>query len=562
MKITGAKIVMECLMEQGVNTIFGYPGGTILNVYDAMYDYKDKIKHILTSHEQGASHAADGYARATGKVGVCLATSGPGATNLITGIATAHSDSSPVVFLTCNVTENVLGKDAFQEVDTTGLTMPITKASYFVSRAAMIAPTMREAFSVAASGRPGPVMIDILKNATAEYSEYEPLPKEEHINYGRLKRLHAGHKVAIDIDDVKILSDMIRQAEKPVILSGGGVTLSGGSGELLELAEKLGCPVINTMMGLGTIPGDHPQFTGLVGMHGSKASNYAISKADLIIAIGTRFSDRVAGNTKTFGSAAKKVHIDIDRAEIDKNIIVDHHIIGDAKKVLAALLPMVDRMDFSQWMENVNSKRSPRPDDTQYGIHPRDIMQTVQRVTDGEAIIATDVGQHQLWSCQYYDYKAPRQLITSGGFGTMGFGYGAAMGTKLGKPDKIVVHATGDGCFRMNCNEMATANHYDIPIITIIFNNGTLGMVRQWQTLMYSGRYSETTLDRGPDFAKLAEAYGLDSYRAETIEAFEEAFTKAVKSGKGTVIDCRLCIDDKVSPMVGGGKPLNEYLLD
>lgn len=549
-------------MEQGVDTIFGYPGGTILNVYDAMYDYMGKINHILTSHEQGASHAADGYARATGKVGVCFATSGPGATNLITGIASAHSDSSPVVFLTCNVTENVLGKDAFQEVDTTGITMPITKASYIVSSADKIAPTIREAFSVAAGGRPGPVMIDILKNATAEQAEYESLPKEEHANYGRLKRIHAGHKAEIDTDDVRILSDMIRQAEMPVIISGGGVKLSDAGGELLELAEKLGCPVINTMMGLGTIPGDHPQFTGLVGMHGSKASNYAISQADLIIAIGTRFSDRVAGDTKTFGSNAKKVHIDIDRAEIDKNIIVDHHIIGDAKKVLSALLPMVDKMDFSQWMAKVDSKRSPRPDNTQYGLHPRDILQTIQRITNDDAVIATDVGQHQLWSCQYYNYKEPRQLITSGGFGTMGFGYGAAMGAKIGCPDKIVVHTTGDGCFRMNCNEMATSEHYDVPIITVIFNNGTLGMVRQWQTLMYDRRYSQTTLDRGPDFVKLAEAYNLDGYRVDTIEEFEPAFTKAVKSGKGAVIDCHLGIDEKVSPMVGGGRPLNEYLLD
>lgn len=562
MKLTGAKIVMECLMEQGVDTVFGYPGGTILNVYDAMYDYSDRLNHILTSHEQGASHAADGYARATGKVGVCFATSGPGATNLITGIATANSDSSPIVFITCNVTENVLGKDAFQEVDTTGISMPITKASYIVAEADKIAPTIREAFSVAAGGRPGPVMIDILKNATADEAEYEPISKDEHHYYGRLKRLHAGSRVNIDLDDVKILSDMIKDAKRPVILAGGGVILSGAENQLLELGEKLSCPVANTIMGLGSIPGDHPQFTGFTGMHGSKASNYAVSHCDLIIAIGTRFSDRVASSPKTFGDKAKKVHIDIDRAEIDKNVLVDHHIIGDAKEVLTKLLPMIEKMDFSNWMEEVNSKRTDRADSTDYKIHPKEILQTIQKVTNSEAIIVTDVGQHQMWSCQHYKYKTPRQLITSGGFGTMGFGYGAAIGAKLAKPDKIVVHTTGDGCFRMNCHEMSTADHYGIPIITVIFNNGTLGMVRQWQTLMYKQRYSQTTLDRGPDFVKLAEAYGLDGYKVESIEEFEKAFQKAVASGRGTVIDCRLGIDEKVSPMVSGGKPLTEYLLD
>lgn len=552
---------MECLMEQGVDTVFGYPGGTILNVYDAMYDYRDRLTHILTSHEQGASHAADGYARATGKVGVCFATSGPGATNLTTGIATANSDSSPVVFITCNVTENVLGKDAFQEVDTTGISMPITKASYIVTSAENIAPTIREAFSIAAGGRPGPVMIDILKNATADYAEYEPLDKKEHKNVGRLKRLHAG-RAEINMEDVEILAGMIAESQKPVILAGGGIILSGADKELLELGEKLGCPIVNTIMGLGGIPGDHPQFTGFVGMHGSKASNYAISHSDLIIAIGTRFSDRVAGSPGTFGKSAKKVHIDIDRAEIDKNVIVDHHIIGDAKKVLSALLPLVKEKPCSQWMSEVDGKRSETSDNTEYKVHPKDILQSIRQKTHNDAIIVTDVGQHQMWSCQYYQYKEPRQLITSGGFGTMGFGYGAAMGAKLARPENTVVHITGDGCFRMNCNEMAAAQHYGIPIITVIFNNGTLGMVRQWQTLMYKSRYSQTTLDRGPDFVKLAGAYGLDGYRAESIEEFNEAFEKALKSGRGTVIDCHLGIDEKVRPMVAGGMPLNEYLLD
>lgn len=552
---------MECLMEQGVDTVFGYPGGTILNVYDAMYDYGDRLTHILTSHEQGASHAADGYARASGKVGVCFATSGPGATNLTTGIATANSDSSPVVFITCNVTENVLGKDAFQEVDTTGISMPITKASYIVTSPENIAPTIREAFSIAAGGRPGPVVIDILKNATAETADYEPLDKSEHKNVGRLKRLHAS-RAEISLEDVKILAEMIDASQKPVIMAGGGVILSGADGELLELGEKLGCPVASTIMGLGGMPGSHPQFTGFVGMHGSKASNYAITNSDLIIAIGTRFSDRVASSPPTFGKNAKKVHIDIDRAEIDKNVIVDHHIIGDAKKVLGALLPLVKEKNCSQWMSEVDGKRSEIPDKTDYTVHPRDVLKAIQQKTNGEAIIVTDVGQHQMWSCQYYEYNEPRQLITSGGFGTMGFGYGAAMGAKLSRPEKIVVHATGDGCFRMNCNEMAAAHKYNIPIITVIFNNGTLGMVRQWQNLLYKSRYSQTTLDRGPDFVKLAEAYGLSGYRAKTLEEFNEVFEEALESNCGSVIDCQLGIDEKVRPMVGGGMSLSEYLLD
>ena len=562
MKITGAKIIMECLLEQEVDTIFGYPGGTIINVYDALYDYSDRIHHILTAHEQGAAHAADGYARSTGKVGVCLATSGPGATNLTTGVATAFFDSSPVVFITCNVTENVLGKDAFQEVDITGISMPITKASFMVRSADKIADTIREAFAVAAGGRPGPVMIDILKNATSEYAEYETLPKEEHHNRGALRRLAARGRTELDMADLDRLADMIRASEKPVILAGGGVILSGAHEELLTLADRLGCPVVNTIMGLGSIPGTHPHFTGIVGMHGSKASNFAISRADLIIAIGTRFSDRVAGHPESFGAFAQKVHIDIDRAEIDKNILTRHHIIGDAKKVLSALNEKLDQMDFSDWMAEVDAKRAPYPVPKNTAIDPIAILSSIHDAVGDDVIIATDVGQHQMWACQGYPYVRPRQLITSGGFGTMGFGYGAAMGAKIGNPDRTVVHITGDGCFRMNCHEMATAQHYGLPIITVLFNNATLGMVRQWQTLMYSGRYSQTTLDRGPDFVKLAEAYGLDGYSARTLDEFKAAFQSALESGNGSVIDCRLDIDEKVRPMISGGRPLGEYLLD
>jgi len=562
MKITGAKIIMECLMEQGVNTVFGYPGGTILNVYDAMYDYQDRLRHILTAHEQGASHAADGYARATGRVGVCFATSGPGATNLVTGIATACSDSSPVVFLTCNVTENVLGKDAFQEVDITGIAMPITKATYMVRSASEIAETIREAFAIAAGGRPGPVVIDILKNATAEYADYTPLAKERHGSSGRLAQIAARMKTEPITDEIDTLVRMLGEAKRPVLLAGGGVARAGGAGALRAVAEKLGVPVSTTLMGMGAIPADHPQFTGMVGMHGSKASNFAISRCDLLIGVGTRFSDRVAGAPSTFAAYAKKVHIDIDRAEIDKNILTDHHIVGDAKTILERLYEALGTYDFSDWMAEVTAKRSDRPDGALYGLHPRDILQAVQRITDNKAVIVTDVGQHQMWSSQYYAYQYPGQLITSGGFGTMGFGYGAAMGVKLGLGDALVVHTTGDGCFRMNCNEMATAAHYGIPIITLIFNNGTLGMVRQWQTLMYHGRYSQTTLDRGPDFVKLAQAYDLEGCRVASIEEFETAFRHALACGHGAVIDCALGIDEKVRPMVGGGRPLTEYLLD
>jgi len=555
-RITGAHIVIECLLEQGVDTIFGYPGGTILNVYDALYDYRDQIRHYLTAHEQGASHAADGYARTTGKVGVCFATSGPGATNLTTGIATAYSDSSPVVFLTCNVAEPLLGKDSFQEVDITGISMPITKATYMVKHADQIADVIREAFAVAAAGRPGPVLIDILKNATAEYAEYTSIPYDIP---AKLKPVESAPNGRIDT-----LIKMIGQAKKPALLIGGGVIRSGASKELLALAEKLGAPVATTIMALGSIPGDHPLVTGMVGMHGAKASNYAISRCDLLIAIGARFSDRVTGDLSSFAAYAKKVHIDIDRAEIDKNVITDHHVVGDAKKVLTALNEaLTDTYDFSHWMAEVDDKRTPKRTGTAEGyLDPRDILSAVQRIAGDNTHIVTDVGQHQMWSCQHFTYRWPGQLVTSGGFGTMGFGYGAAMGTKIGNPDRTVVHATGDGCFRMNCHELATASHYNIPVITLIFNNGTLGMVRQWQSLLYNGRFSETTLDRGPDFVKLAEAYGVTGYRVTNLSEFEQAFTAALNSGKPAVLDCVLDIDATVRPMVAAAKPLSEYLLD
>ena len=569
MLMKGSQIVMECLLEQGVDTVFGYPGGTILNIYDEfeLHGYGEKITHILTSHEQGASHAADGYARSTGKVGVCFATSGPGATNLTTGIATAYYDSSPVVFITCNVSENLIGKDSFQEVDITGITMPITKCNFLVRDVNRLADVIREAFAIARSGRPGPVLIDIAKNVTAATAEYSYLPVSEHPNHGRLanmlKRSNRDLKnPEPDQGDIDKLLDMIEKSERPMVLVGGGVIRSKGAvEEFRKFMETLDAPVGSTIMGGGACPGNHPLFTGMVGMHGSHASNLATAECDLLIAIGCRFSDRVATDPKTFAKNAKIVHIDIDRSEIDKNVITDHHIIGDARRVLELLNAKLPKHDYSQWKEHVFSRKEVplKKDDI---LHAHEVLETISELTGGDAIIATDVGQHQMWSCQYYHFSRPGQLLTSGGFGTMGFGYGAAFGAKLGNPDKVVVHCTGDGCFRMNCHELATVEHYDIPVITVIFDNHTLGMVRQWQSLIYGRRYSQTDLDRGPDFVKLAEAYGVAGYRATTQAEFEDAFRKAVASGKPAVIDCMIDTDAMVHPMVGGTSPVTDFLLD
>ena len=572
MKMKAAQVVCECLLEQGVDTVFGYPGGTILNIYDALYGYEGKLHHILTAHEQGASHAADGYARSTGKVGVCFATSGPGATNLTTGIATAYYDSSPVVFLTVNVPEPLIGKDSFQEVDITGITMPITKANFLVRDAESLADTLRTAFAIARSGRPGPVLIDILKNVTAEEVEYEFLPLSEHANHGHLKTMLdiASHDLKSreaepDQNDVDKLVEMIAQAKKPVILCGGGVIRSDGAvPEFRKFLEKLNAPVISTMMGGGACPGDHPLFAGMVGMHGTHAANIAVSRCDLLIAIGCRFSDRVALSPKHFAENAQIVHIDIDRAEIDKNVVSDHHIIGDARRVLAMLNAKTaeNTYDYPEWKEYVFSHKEIELTPAPGKLLPSQVLDSIAKLTDSQAIIATDVGQHQMWVAQYFHFNRPGQLITSGGFGTMGFGLGAAIGAKLGNPDKVVVHATGDGSFRMNCNELATVQHYGLPIITVLFNNQTLGMVRQWQTLMYNQHYSQTTLDRGPDFVKLAAAYGLNGYRVTNVEDFEEAFKLAMASDKASLIDCAIDTDEMVHPMVPGGKPNTDFLLD
>ena len=568
MQMTGAKILMECLLEQGVDTIFGYPGGTILNVYDELYHYSDRIKHILTAHEQGASHAADGYARSTGKVGVCFATSGPGSTNLVTGIATAYMDSSPVVFITCNVTENLIGKDSFQEVDITGITMPITKCNYMVRDVKQLADIIREAFAIARGGRPGPVLIDIVKNVTAETAEFTPLPREEHASNGRLGALvkRASHDLKMpepDLGDVEILADMIRKSSKPLLICGGGVVRGRADKEFNEFAVRIDAPVAITVMGAGGFRGRNPLTTGMIGMHGSQASNMACDACDLLIAVGCRFSDRVALDPKTFASQAKIVQIDIDRSEINKNVETDHHIIGDAKRVLELLLERLDQQNHEEWKKYVFSfKTETEYDEVSNRLTPKQISDVIARLCPQDTMVATDVGQHQMWVAQHFHYDYPGQLLTSGGFGTMGFGLGAAIGAKAGNPDKTVIHVTGDGSFRMNCNELATEQYYNLPIITFIYNNTTLGMVRQWQTLIYNGHYSQTTLDRGPDFVKLAEAYGLGGRRVCTVPELEDALQDALSCGHGYVIDCAIEMDEMVRPMVPGGGRITQFLVD
>ena len=557
---------MECLLEQEVDTVFGYPGGTILNLYDELYRYQDKIHHVLTAHEQGASHAADGYARSTGKVGVCFATSGPGATNLTTGIATAYLDSSPVVFITCNVGENFLGKDSFQEVDTTGIAMPITKATFLVRDAQTIPDVMRQAFAVAANGRPGPVLIDFLKNVTAadQMIDYEFIPWRQNRGCDSIRALASTQlkNPEPNQEDVNTLLDMIAQAKRPLLICGGGVVRGKADREFREFAEKLDAPVAITVMGGGGFPGGHPLTTGMIGMHGSRASNVACDECDLLIAVGCRFSDRVALDPATFAQQAKIVQIDIDRAEIDKNVLTDHHIIGSAKQVLRMLNDRMPQYQHTVWKEHILPLRAPSVAEDSPVLTPQQVLEVIRTKAPEDAIVATDVGQHQMWAIKYLHFSYPGQLLTSGGFGTMGFGLGAAIGAQMGNPDKRVIHVTGDGCFRMNCHELCTVEHYGLPIITVIFDNGTLGMVRQWQSLIYGQRYSKTTLDRGPDFVKLAEAYGLKGYRATTRAEMEDVFAQALACGTGAVIDCRLNIDEMVRPMVAAGSPITDFLLN
>ncbi|MCF0124000.1 MAG: biosynthetic-type acetolactate synthase large subunit [Ruminiclostridium sp.] len=571
MEMTGAKILLECLLEQGVDTVFGYPGGTILNVYDELYHYRDRITHILTAHEQGASHAADGYARSTGKVGVCLATSGPGATNLTTGIATAYMDSSPVVFITCNVPQNLIGKDAFQEVDITGITMPITKCTYLVRDVESLADIVREGFAIARSGRPGPVLIDIVKDVTAAKTDYEYLPREKHAASGRLAALTARARTSAlkmpepDQGDINKLVEMIAESKKPMLICGGGVVRGRAHEEFREFARRIDAPVAITLMGGGGIAGRDPLATGMIGMHGSKASNMACDGCDLLIAVGCRFSDRVALKPSTFARQAKIVHIDIDRAEINKNVETDHHIIGNAKQVLELLNRKVPQYDHSEWKKYVFSFPTETQYDDSHVMTPKQILSTIARVCPDDSIVATDVGQHQMWAIQHFHFDYPGQLLTSGGYGAMGFGMGAAIGAKMGNPNKTVIHITGDGSFRMNCNELSTEEFYRTPVITFVMNNRRLGMVRQWQELVYNERYYQTTTDRGPDFVKLAEANGLQGFRVNNVEELEAAINAALEAqekGQGTVIDCNIYEGELVRPMVNGGKHITEFLVN
>ena len=548
MQLTGAEIVIECLKEQGVDTVFGYPGGAILNVYDALYKHSDEIQHILTSHEQGASHAADGYARATGKVGVCFATSGPGATNLVTGIATAYMDSIPMVAITCNVGVSLLGKDSFQEIDIAGVTMPITKHNYIVKDVKKLADTIRKAFEIARTGRPGPVLIDIPKDVTANTCEYV-----------KTEICTAVPHESVDEKEIEIAVKMLRKSKKPFVFVGGGAVASGASESLAEFVHKLDSPVTDSLMGKGAFPGTDELYTGMLGMHGTKTSNFGVSQCDLLVVIGARFSDRVTGNAKKFANKAKILQIDIDPAEIDKNVMTDASVTGDIDTVLRLINEKLEQQNHEEWKSHINEYKEKYPltyhKDVLTGPF---VVEEIYRQTKGDAVISTEVGQHQMWAAQFYKYSKPRTLLTSGGLGTMGYGLGASIGAKVGVPDKIVVNIAGDGCFRMNMNEIATAARYNIPIIQVVINNHVLGMVRQWQTLFYEKRYSATVLNDAVDFVKLAEAMGAVGIRAATQEEFREAFAKALTLGRPVVIDCQIDSDEKVWPMVAPGAAISE----
>ena len=569
MKINGSQIVIECLVEQGVDVVFGYPGGNILNIYDALYKNSDRITHILTAHEQAASHAADGYARSTGKVGVCMATSGPGATNLVTGIATAYMDSVPVVAVTCNVGTPLLGKDTFQEIDITGVTLPITKHNFIVKDVRELARTFREAFIIARSGRPGPVLIDIPKDVTADECEFEPLKNggsglddivADNANFSRVTRV----SVPGD-EEIRRAAGIINRSERPVIYAGGGVKISGAEGELLELAEKAGIPVAESLMGRDVFPASHPLCTWMVGMHGTRASNMAVTESDLVLALGSRFSDRVIGNPRTFAANATVLHIDIDPAEINKNIPAQEQLVGDLKAILARLLPLVEKKGREDWLKRIDGWKKEVPASysavRESSINPKFLLETVHKYAGDDTFITTEVGQHQMWTAQFYPFGKPRRFVTSGGLGTMGFGTGAAMGIQIGNPDARVVHIAGDGSFRMNCNELCTIRRYNLPVVIVLVNNGALGNVRVWQKLFYDKRYSHTTLDFGPDWEKLAGAYGIDFYKADDDAGFEKVFERAFLSRRPCLIDSKVDIDEMILPMAIPGKPIDEQMM-
>ncbi len=547
MQLNGAEIVVECLKEQGVDTVFGYPGGSILNIYDALYKHSE-IRHILTSHEQGASHAADGYARSTGKVGVCMATSGPGATNLVTGIATAYMDSVPMVAITANVVLPWLGKDSFQEVDIAGVTMPITKHGYIVKDVNELADTIRTAFDIAKSGRPGPVLVDITKDVTAAICEYTPKVANPIVR-----------KNKFNADDIENVINIINKSKKPFIYLGGGAIQSGACEEVAEFAELIDAPVCDTLMAKGAFDAYSERYTGMIGMHGTKASNLGASNCDLLIALGARFSDRVVGNVKSFAKNAKVIHFDIDAAEINKNIKTSASVVGDLKGALVAVNSKLSKQNHKEWMDYIKDLKEKYPLGYDHSkLTCPFVIEEIDRVTNGDAIITTDVGQHQMWASQYYKYTKPRTFLSSGGLGTMGYGLGACIGAKVGNPDKICINIAGDGCFRMNLNELATASRFNIPIIQVVINNHVLGMVRQWQTLFYEGRYSQTVLDDNVDFCKVSEGLGCDAYLVKEKEEFAIALEKAIKNNRPAVIECIIHEDDKVFPMVPGGKPLSD----
>ncbi len=549
MQLNGSQILIECLLEQGVDTIFGYPGGAILNVYDELYRYQDRIRHILTSHEQGAAHAADGYARATGKVGVCMATSGPGATNLVTGIATAQMDSVPLVAITCNVTNSLLGKDSFQEVDIAGVTMPITKHSFIVKDIEELADDIRRAFKIAQTGRPGAVLVDITKDVTSASTEFVP----------QTPPLIQRQVDTIDQDDIEAVIKAIKRCERPMIFVGGGAGISGAEAELREFVKKVDAPVTDTLMGKGVFDGLEPYYTGMLGMHGTKTANLSVTECDLLLVLGARFSDRVTGNAKKFANRAEIVHIDIDPAEINKNIMVDYSIIGDLKSILEILNKKLDQNYHKAWMDKVLARKEALPMTYHSdGLTGPYIVERLSEITDNKAIITTDVGQHQMWAAQFYKFRTPRQLLTSGGMGTMGYGLGACIGAKVGMPDRPVINLAGDGCFRMNMNEIATATRYNIPIVQIVFNNHALGMVRQWQTLFYGKRYSQTILEDKVDYCKVSEAMGARAVRVTKKEEVDAAIHEALESKEPFVIEVVIDHDEKVWPMVAPGAPIDE----